>query len=393
MNTEKVFFENKEGSKLSALLDKPFSSQLKGVVLFAHCFTCNKNFSAPRNISKALVKNGFAVLRFDFTGLGNSEGDFSETNFSSQVSDIKYASDFLSKNYHSPSIFLGHSLGGTAVLMAAEKHKGIDALVTIGSPFEPNHVTKLFSDSIKKIHSKGKAEVQIGGRSFYLKKQFLDDLEKSGGNIIKNLRKPLLIFHSPQDQIVSIDNAAKIYDAAMHPKSFISLDKADHLLSDSADSLYVGETIASWSNRYISSLKSDENSTSEVVVETESGYTSEANVRNHFLISDEPTDLGGNDLGMTPMELVAAGLGACTNITLKMYANRKKMTLERVQTQVAESKKTDSKRLFKRVISVQGNLDQAQKSRLLEIANKCPVHKLISQGGTVETSLSSNDIK
>lgn len=253
MTSKKITFKNEQGHELAALLELPEGIEIKGYALFAHCFTCNKNLTAVRNIGRALTKNGIAVLRFDFTGLGESEGDFENTNFSSNVGDLLSASEFLCKNYRSPDILIGHSLGGAAVIFAADKLKDVKAVVTIGAPSDPSHVSHLLKKGIDQIEDSGEAVVTIGGRDFKIKKQFLDDIqEKNMSEIVKSMGKTLLVMHSPQDATVGIENAEQIYKAAWHPKSFISLNDADHLLSKKDDSVYVGEMIATWSARYIS---------------------------------------------------------------------------------------------------------------------------------------------
>jgi len=252
MSLRKIKFQNEAGEQLAAILELPEIQEPLGFALFAHCFTCNKNLTAVKNIGKALTDNGIAVLRFDFTGLGESEGDFENTNFSSNIQDLISAADFLEKNYKAPDILIGHSLGGAAVIFAASKIESVKAIATIGAPSDPSHIMHLFRNGLEEIHSNGVADVSIGGRNFSIKKQFLDDIsEKNFRTIVHALHKPLLLLHSPQDTTVGIENAANIYQAAMHPKSFISLDGADHLLSNSGDSTYVGMMIASWAKRYL----------------------------------------------------------------------------------------------------------------------------------------------
>ncbi|MEZ7498143.1 alpha/beta hydrolase [Flavobacterium sp. Arc3] len=249
--SEKIKFKNSQGQHLAALLELPNEKPL-GYAIFAHCFTCNKNLTAVRNIGKALNSKGIAVFRFDFTGLGESEGDFEDTNFTSNVDDLNAAADFLKSNYEAPSILIGHSLGGAAVLFAKHQIPSIKAIVTIGAPANPSHISHLFSDSVSEIIENGIAELSIGGRPFKIKEHFLNDIKSQKIEVaIANLNVPIMIFHSPIDQTVEIDNAAKIYKAAKHPKSFISLDKADHLLSDKEDSEFVGLMIAAWSKRYL----------------------------------------------------------------------------------------------------------------------------------------------
>jgi uncharacterized OsmC-like protein/pimeloyl-ACP methyl ester carboxylesterase len=369
--------------------------------LFAHCFTCTKNLSAIRNISNALTNNSIAVLRFDFTGLGESEGDFADTNFSSNIGDLIAAAEFLEEEYKVPQILIGHSLGGAAVLRAAFKLNKAKAVIVIGAPFDPVHIKNLLRDDLNTIEDKGKAKVSIGGRPFEIKKQFLDDILSNKSEVeIEKLGKALLILHSPQDNIVGIDNAAKIYKAAKHPKSFVTLDGADHLLSSKEDSIYAGEIISTWVKKYIKYPKADPlTSEKRVVVRVgESGYTTEVKAGNHPFLSDEPESAGGNDLGPTPYDLLAAALGACTAMTLRMYADRKKLDLQEIKIHLQHSKthaddcsdcENPSSKLdqIERVIELEGNLTAENKQRLLEIADKCPVHRTLVSDIKINTSL------
>ena len=252
MKSQKVEFEGSQGGNLSARIDEPEEGPVKGAVLFAHCFTCGKNLQAIEDISHALIEKGFGVFRFDFTGLGESEGDFSDTTFSSNIGDLVAAALFMEKEWAKPRMLMGHSLGGAAVLQAAQKISTVEAVATIGAPSSPSHVTHLLLDQKEEIERKGEAKIKIAGRHFNITKEFLADLnEQNMDAIIQNLGKPLLIFHSPIDQIVGIENAAHIYELARHPKSFISLDDADHLLSNKEDAQYVGSVTAAWVERYL----------------------------------------------------------------------------------------------------------------------------------------------
>ena len=401
MQSKKIQFTNQAGETLSARLDLPVNQHPHTYVLFAHCFTCNKNLTAVRNISRALTIEGFAVFRFDFTGLGESEGEFADTNFSSNVQDLIEAAEMLAQKYKAPAILVGHSLGGTAVIKAAAALDFVKAVATIGSPFSPTHVSHLFAKNIETIEEEGLAEVNIGGRPFTVKKQFLEDIkEKSLANTLRNLRKPILIMHSPQDRTVEVENAAKIYDAAFHPKSFVTLDGADHLLTNKADSLYAGDMIASWSKRYID-LPAKEKLKVEKDVAVRlgnEGYTTDIMVGKHGLTADEPVEVGGNEFGPTPYDLVSAGLGACTAMTLQMYARRKGWDLQEVDVQLSHSKDyvEDQSHLeaskskidhFERTIRMEGDLDDDQKTRLLEIADRCPVHRTLHSNIRVSTKL------
>ncbi len=253
MRRQRHFIPNPNGQKLSAQLDSPDEGQPGAYALFAHCFPCNKNYKAIRNISHTLTQAGIAVLRFDFTGLGESKGDFADTNFSSNVADLVAVADFLKTEFDAPQLLIGHSLGGAAVLQAAAQIPSTQAVVTINAPCEPSYVTRHMGSAPEMIKIKGEAEVILAGRPFKIKKQFLDDLEQTRmQDTIRNLGKPLLIFHSLNDKIVGIDNASHIFQAARHPRSFIALDQADHLLSHENDSRYAGSLIAVWAKRYLS---------------------------------------------------------------------------------------------------------------------------------------------
>ena len=404
MKLTKVDFENKEGVTISGRLDFPRDQKPLAFVLFAHCFTCNKNLKPVKNISRQLTEQGFAVFRFDFTGLGESDGDFENTNFSSNIADLMCASDYMEKEYAAPSLIIGHSLGGAAVIYAGSKIKSVQAIATIAAPSSPDHVINLFKENIDQIKQKGTAEVNIGGRSFNIQNQFLEDISKKNiHDILKNLRKPLLVMHSPQDTTVGIENAAEIYQYAMHPKSFISLDGADHLLSDKKDSAYVGSVIASWSRRYLDlaeriTLPKKGRVAAQIGAE---GFTTEIRAGQHVFRADEPEDVGGNDFGPTPYDLVLSGLGACTAMTLRMYADRKKWKLDEVDVYLDHSKeyaedcehpeeKQSKIDVMERKIVLKGDLDEKQRQRLLAIANKCPVHKTLHEKVEVKTSLLNN---
>lgn len=404
MSTSKITFKNKEGLDLKGSLELPDNRTPHNFILFAHCFTCNKNFLAVKNISRALTVKGFGVLRFDFTGLGESEGDFADSNFSGNVEDLVSASSYLEENYKAPSLLIGHSLGGAAVLFASTLLDSVFAVATIGSPSHIGHVKNLLKNDIEDINKNGIAEVNIGGRNFNIKKQFLDDLENNDlPDIIANLNKSLLILHSPQDTIVGINNAEEIYLAARHPKSFISLDGADHLLTNKIDSNYVGDVIGTWANRYIeipaeNELKADLDVIAHLGPE---GFTTQIKAGRHNLIADEPERLGGNNFGPNPYEYVSAGLAACTSMTIQMYAKRKGWKVDSVDTQVnygrehavdcEKCEETGTKiDTFIRELIIKGDLDDKQRKRLLEIANKCPVHKTLHSETQIITSLKDN---
>lgn len=401
MPSKKVEFVNANGYKLSARLELPLTLKPDAYAVFAHVFTGSKSLSATRHISRSLTLNGIAVLRFDFTGLGDSEGDFADTNFTSNVEDLLAACDFLAENYQAPRIIIGHSLGGAASIFAASKVDSVTAVATVGTPSEPEHVTHLLSSKIQDIEQQGFAEVNIGGQVFTIKKHFLDDLRsKNMYNVISDLGKAILVMHSPQDRIVEIENAAKIYHAAKHPKSFVTLNNADHMLTNKDDAYYVGNVISSWVKRYIDVPKKPPLTTHKQVVANlgNEGYTTEIMAGRHGLIVDESEELGGNDFGPSPYEMLNASLGACTAMTLQMYARRKKWDLQEVEVHLSFDRsyrddcehcdETDRRlETFEREIVVRGNLDQTQINRLLEIANKCPVHRTLEAGATVTTKL------
>lgn len=396
MPSERINFQNADGEILSGRLELP-SAQPKAYALFAHCFTCSKNLNAVRNIAKALTEENIAVLRFDFTGLGQSEGDFANTNFSSNVSDLVSAANFLRDEYQAPQLLIGHSLGGAAVLMAASQLPTIQAVVTIGAPCDPEHVTHMLRSEQATIEQEGKAEVELAGRRFTIKKQFLDDLQAvKMQDVIASLKPSLLVMHSPIDNTVGIDNAAHIFQTAKHPKSFVTLDNADHLLSDEDDAHYVGHVIATWASRYISKDVQDSSASvwhsdldeTSISAYTELDYKTDVFVKGHHIIVDEPLKLGGTNLGPTPTGYLAAALASCTTITLRLYADRKKWPVESIRADIfveQERTKSEVKTRFRRELSFTGNLSEEQKERLKEIAGRCPVHRTLEGDVTVET--------
>jgi putative redox protein len=387
----KIDFPNKQGEMLSGRLELPAGAP-RTYALFAHCFTCSKDFIAANVISKTLAENGIGVLRFDFTGLGNSQGDFSNTNFSSNIDDLISACTYLAKEFGEPELLIGHSLGGAAVLKAAEQMQHVKAVVTIAAPSDVHHLTRLFGDNIETIEQKGEADVTLAGRSFTVKKQFLDDIK--GTSLLEGIstfRKALLILHAPFDKIVSIDHAEKIFRAAKHPKSFITLDSADHLLSRRSDARYVARVCAAWVDRYLPSVPEQQDIAEKVVqVKARRGarFTQDIRTTDHHLVADEPLSFKGNNRGMNPYELLLASLGACTSMTMKMYAERKGIPLEDVVVELqhekihakdcaeCETKSGKIDKIFKK-IELTGQLSDEQKDRLLEIAEKCPVKRTL----------------
>ena len=406
MKSEKATFTGAGGDRLAARLESP-PGEIRAYALFAHCFTCSKDIFAASRIAAALAANGIATLRFDFTGLGASGGDFANTDFSSNVGDLVAAADWLRAEHRAPSILIGHSLGGAAVLAAAEAVEEAAGIVTIGAPSDPGHVSHLFQDDIAAIERDGEADVRIAGRPFRIRRQFLDDIQgqRLQGRIAA-LGKALLVMHAPLDRTVGIDNAAEIFQAARHPKSFISLDSADHLLTRREDAVYAAEVVAAWASRFLPPARS---STAEAeagaVVVAENGlgpFGQDIAVGGHRLAADEPASMGGLDRGPTPYQLLSSALGTCTTMTLRMYAERKKWPLERATVTVRQEKihasdcaecetadgKIDS---FTREIALSGPLDREQHDKLLEIADKCPVHRTLHGEVRVRTTLREAD--
>ncbi len=392
MQNLNVTFKNQNGEMLSGILDLPTEEPV-AYALFAHCFTCSKNLRAASNIARALNDERIAVLRFDFTGLGQSEGEFADTNFSSNVGDLLAAVDFLDRKHGDVSILIGHSLGGTAVLQAAPQVETAVAVVTIGSPAEPTHVARMLGGHEDSLRERGEAEVDLGGRPFLVKQQFVDDLEQHDvKGTIGKLHKALLIMHAPLDNIVEIDNAAELFVAAKHPKSFVSLDSADHLLTNDDDSRYAGQVLAAWASRYLPHADHGEPfrvAAGEVVARTYTdGFKTDVRAGRHTLVADEPRSVGGTNAGPSPYDLLSASLATCTSMTLHMYAAHKKLDLESVTVRVKHGKihavdcedcESDSGRIdeFQRSIALQGGLSETQRQRVLEIADRCPVHRTL----------------
>jgi uncharacterized OsmC-like protein/fermentation-respiration switch protein FrsA (DUF1100 family) len=394
--TERFQFPGSEGQQLAAALELPEGETL-AYALFAHCFTCGKDVLAAKRIAVALAAKGIAVLRFDFTGLGSSEGDFANSTFSSNVADLVRAADHLRETRKAPAILIGHSLGGAAVLAAAGQIPEAKAIVTIAAPSDPAHITHFFADRIEDIRKQGNVEISLAGRPFHIKREFLDDIaEHNLMNHVARLRKALLIMQSPTDDTVSIDNATRIFVAAKHPKSFIALPGADHLLSDRRDGMYAADVIAAWAERYIDAPAPEaaadpgEGPRNVVVRETgKSKFQQTVSIGPHSLLADEPVAAGGEDSGPGPYDFVLAGLGACTSMTMRMYADRKSLPLERVTVTLKHSKihaqdcvecetKEGMLDQIDRTIAMEGALDDEQRNKLMEIADKCPVHRTLT---------------
>ncbi|MEH6587673.1 MAG: bifunctional alpha/beta hydrolase/OsmC family protein [Halioglobus sp.] len=398
----KLEFPGSDGLSIAGLLEMPGDNP-QAFALFAHCFTCGKDVVAASRIARALVARGYAVLRFDFTGLGSSDGDFANSNYSSNVADLIHAADYLRDHYRAPALLIGHSLGGAAVLAAAESIPEAAGVVTIGAPADPEHVTKQFACDVDAIEREGIAEVSLGGRPFTIKKQFLDDLAThKQDDKIAHLNKALLVMHSPIDLMVSINEAEKIYRTAKHPKSFVSLDDADHLLTKAHDSEYVAVTIAAWASRYITGTDLATSQTTAiskgnvVVTEKNKRFTRNVISDSHVWLADEPSSAGGDDLGPDPYEHLLAALGTCTSMTIRMYANRKKIPLESVSVELRHSREHSADCLaceseprkievLEKSVSLTGALSDQQRSRLLEIADKCPVHQTLHSEMEIRT--------
>ena len=414
--SDRVKFPSAQGIPLVGRLERP-PGQARAYALFAHCFTCSKDLKAVGWLSRALVDRGFAVLRFDFTGLGESEGDFADTNFSSNLDDLRAAVDFLRREYQAPALLIGHSLGGAAVLAIAGEVEAVLAVATVGAPSNTEHLRSTLLEAAPDLESADEAKVTLAGRSFRIKRQMLEDLaEDHVHERLRKMRKALLILHSPVDEVVGIDHARRIYKAARHPKSFVSLDDADHLLTRERDARYAAEVLAVWASRYLEpgsgeATEQGRESRAESVadrpnLETGSvqveggsvGYANQVYTSQHRLVADEPTSVGGTDRGPNPYEFLLAALGTCTAMTLRMYADRKEWPLEGVKVRlhhekihakdcadcVTEKGKIDR---IPRVLEILGPLSEDQRQRLLEIADRCPVHRTLTSETVIETVL------
>lgn len=401
MGMQKITFEGAHGgARLAARLDLPEGPHL-ATALFAHCFTCGKDIAAARRIAGRLAAMGIAVLRFDFTGLGHSEGEFANTSFATNLGDLAAAARYLEARGMAPGLLIGHSLGGAAILRAAAEIPSARAVVTIGAPFEPGHVTHHFGDAIDRIDAEGSAEVLLAGRRVRIGREFLESVRGEALEpAIAGLRRALLVLHAPRDAVVGIDNATRIFIAAKHPKSFVTLDDADHLISRPADAEYAAEVIAAWSARYLG-LKppAPPPGAPEGVVrvsEADPGGFLQDIVAGpaHHALADEPVTYGGSNRGMSPYGFLAAGLGACTSMTIRMYARRKGWPLSHVRVDVTHDKvhaqdagTGGTVDVFRRTISLEGELSAEQRARLAEIADKCPVHRTLEAGARVETRI------
>ena len=397
----KIQFETNDGIALAGLLESPDREPIS-TVLFAHCFTCGKDIAAASRIARSLVKLGHQVMRFDFTGLGGSDGDFANTNFSSNVDDLVAAANFLRSEGHAPDLLIGHSLGGTAVLNAAHRIAEVRGVVTIGSPADAQHVSKQFACDIGRIEADGQADVMLAGRTFTIRRDFLEDISKTDVEHLGALKPALLVMHSPTDDVVDISQAERIYRAAMHPKSFVSLDGADHLLTRPKDAAYVASVVAAWATKLVDAdsatdrPKVDRGHVS--VQERDHAFSLDVHADDHHWICDEPASVGGRNSGPDPYEQLLASLGSCTAMTLRMYAERKGMALKDVSVTLRHDREhradcdeceSSPQRIdvLTREISLEGDLDEAARARLIEIADRCPVHKTLEGDIQIRTTM------
>jgi len=398
---QRITFKNRDQLDLSGALHQPSDGQPIAYALFAHCFTCTKSIKAAVVIAETLAQRGLATLRFDFTGLGGSKGDFADSNFSTNINDLIDAAEFLKNEFQAPKLLIGHSLGGTAVLAASQMIESANAVACIGSPSNPEHILRLLEEHLVTIERSGAAEVKLAGRPFKFKQEFVDDMGKHKIDY-RDLRKALMVLHSPSDKTVSIDEASKIFSQALHPKSFVSLDHADHLLSDKQDAEYVANVLSSWVMRYIAVKEAPlvEHHGVSASAKTKQGFLCHINASGHRLLADEPVSVGGGNPGPSPYDFLGAALSSCTTMTLNMYARHKKIDLANVDVTVehrrihaqdcVDCEKNEGKvDVFNRAITLVGNLSEEQRRRMLEIADRCPVHKTLENEIKITTELNN----
>lgn len=403
MPTEKMTFSGHAGDRLAARLDLPEGPHL-ATALFAHCFTCGKDIPAAQRIAKRLAAMGIAVLRFDFTGLGHSAGEFENTTFTSNVADLQAAADALADRGMAPSLLIGHSLGGAAVLRAARGLASVKAVAVLGAPYDPDHMARNFDGALERTDDDGLAEVDLGGRRFRIGQEFIADIRSDKLTPdLAHLKRALLVMHAPRDEVVGIENATRIFTAARHPKSFVTLDKADHLITDGADAEYAAGVIAAWAARYLdlrppAPPPGAPEGVTRVSEADPRGFLQDVSAGPvHHALADEPKAYGGTNRGMSPYQFLASGLGACTSMTIRMYARRKGWPLGHVQVDVMHDKvhaqdcthctEDDKLDRFTRIITLEGPLAPEQRRRLMEIADRCPVHRTLERSARIETRL------
>lgn len=415
--SEKFTFPGSSGHDLAGRLDLP-EQEPRALALFAHCFTCGKDVVAASRISRRLVERGFGVLRFDFTGLGGSDGEFANTDFTSNVEDLVAAAAALEEHHAAPALLIGHSLGGAAVVATAARIESVTAVATIGAPADPGHVAGVFDDDDRaRIRREGRAEVVLAGRRFTIGAGLLEDvatqrLEAALGG----LERALLVLHAPGDQQVGIENARQLYEWARHPKSFVTLDGADHLLTVPRDAEYVADVLSVWAARYLPErapataqdpehpLVPDESAGSVLVEETHEGsLVQSVQAGRHTWRADEPLGVG-DDTGPTPYDLLLSALGTCTSMTLRMYADRKQLALEHVAVRLSHRRNHPDDcaavevgddgaggpcrvEAIHREITLVGDLDDAERERLLQIADRCPVHRTLTADVRIVSAL------
>ncbi|BCA59095.1 bifunctional alpha/beta hydrolase/OsmC family protein [Sphingomonas sp. HMP6] len=393
-----VRFPNAAGVMLAGSIELP-PGRVRAVAVFAHCFTCTARSHGARRVSLALAEQGIATLRFDFTGLGDSEGAFADSHFTANVDDLVAAAAYLESSIGAPAILIGHSLGVAAVIAAAEQIPSVKAVVTIAAPFDPAHVLHL----IKGTEDIGdqQTEVSIGGRPFRIGRDFLDSVAgQDQAARLGRLKRALLVLHSATDATVGIENARAIFEAAKHPKSFVALNGADHLLTDPEQASYAAMIIAAWVQPFLGpAMPIDAVPEGHVrVTSTEAKFVQIVDSSGHTFLADEPLAVGGSDLGPTPYDLLLSALGTCTAMTLRLVAEKEGIPLTGVSVTLNHSRRHADDcadcatgqpqiEVLERVIRLEGDLSEAQRMRMLVIADKCPVHRTLENHPRIETRL------